>query len=119
MVPVPLSELLHVVAGYEQAKRWPEADRLLRRMLDVAPHQPETLHLAGIVAFRMGRPVEALERMEQAIRHGIDTPLYLRNVSEVYRTLGRLDSSLNVDRIDLARTFTNEFSRKAKERFRA
>ena len=94
MVPVPLGELFNVVAGYEQAKRWQDADRLLGRMLAAAPRQPDTLHMAGIVAFRLGRHAEALERMEQAIRYGIDTPLYLRNICEVYRTLGRLDDAL-------------------------
>ena len=32
--------------------------------------------------------------MERSIAHGIDTPLYLRNICEVYRALGRLDEAL-------------------------
>ena len=32
--------------------------------------------------------------MLKAIEHGVDTPLYLRNICEVYRTLGRLDEAL-------------------------
>ena len=35
------------------------------------------------------------------------------------RVIGRLDSSIKLDKIDLARTFTNEFARKAKDKFRA
>ena len=35
------------------------------------------------------------------------------------RVVGRLDSSIKLDQIDLARTFTNEFARKAKDKFRA
>jgi tetratricopeptide repeat protein len=42
-----------------------------------------------VVAFRKGRKVQALALMEQAIAKGIDTPLYYRNIGEVYRTLGR------------------------------
>lgn len=94
MVPVPLTELFTIAAEYEIAKRWADADRLLNRILAIAPNQPDSLHLAGIVAFRLGRHQEALERMERAIAHGIDTPLYLRNICEVYRTLGRLDEAL-------------------------
>ena len=30
--------------------------------------------------------------------HGIDTPLYLRNICEVYRALGRLDEALDAAR---------------------
>ena len=35
------------------------------------------------------------------------------------RVMSRLDASIQIDKIDLARTFTNEFSRKAKDKFRA
>jgi NitT/TauT family transport system substrate-binding protein len=35
------------------------------------------------------------------------------------RAMVRLDASLAGDRIDLAKTFTNDFSRKAKDKFRA
>ncbi len=94
MVPVPLNELFMVAAEYERAKRWAEADRLLSHILAVAPNQADSLHLAGIVSFRLGRHAQALEQMERAIAHGVDTPLYLRNICEVYRSLGRLDEAL-------------------------
>ncbi len=35
------------------------------------------------------------------------------------RVIGRLEPAIKLDKIDLARTFTNEFSRKAKDKFRA
>ena len=51
--------------------------------------------LPGIVAFRRGdRRTGRWTLMEGALRHGIDTPLYLRNICEVYRMLGRLDEAL-------------------------
>lgn len=33
--------------------------------------------------------------MERSLTHGIDTPLYLRNICEVYRAAGRLDEALD------------------------
>ena len=81
-------------ARQERAGNLQEADRLLDRILAVAPNQPDALHMSGIVAFRLGDPDEALAKMEQAIAHGIDIALYLRNICEVYRTLGRLDEAL-------------------------
>jgi hypothetical protein len=42
-----------------------------------------------VVAFHKGRKAQALALMEKAIAHGIDTPLYYRNIGEIYRTLGR------------------------------
>jgi hypothetical protein len=93
-VPVPVGELLRIAGEYERAGRIEEAGRLLDHILAALPNQGDALHLAGIVAFRRGSPSRALELMESALRHGIDTPLYLRNICEVYRTLGRLDEAL-------------------------
>ncbi len=93
-VPVPLADVLRIANEYERAGRLAEAKRLLECVLAVSPHQGDALHLSGIVAFRMGDPVASLAFMEASMRHGIDTPLYLRNICEVYRTLGRLDEAL-------------------------
>jgi NitT/TauT family transport system substrate-binding protein len=35
------------------------------------------------------------------------------------KALGSFEPTLNADKIDLAKTFTNEFSRKAKAKFKA
>lgn len=94
MVPVPISELFPLAASYEQAGRLEEADRLLNRILAVVPNQPDSLHMSGIVAFRLGRQQEAVEKMEKAIQFGVDIALYLRNICEVYRVLNRLDDAL-------------------------
>jgi tetratricopeptide (TPR) repeat protein len=93
-VPVPVAEVLQIANEYERAGRLEDARRLLDHVLAVAPQQGDALHLAGIVAFRLGDPAKSLELMEASLRHGIDTPLYLRNICEVYRTLGRLDEAL-------------------------
>jgi tetratricopeptide (TPR) repeat protein len=94
MVPVPMSELFTIAARQEHHGNLQEADRLLNHILAVAPNQPDALHMSGIVAFRLGRHEEALAKMEQAIAHGVDIALYLRNICEVYRTLNRLDEAV-------------------------
>ena len=94
-VPVPVGEVLRIAGEYERGGRIEDAKRLLDHILAVAPNQGDALHLAGIVAFRRGNPAESLALMEQALQRGIDTPLYLRNICEVYRTLGRLDDALS------------------------
>jgi len=94
MVPVPIADLFLAAADYERAGKMAEAERLLNRILAVAPNQPDTLHLSGIVAFRLGRQQEALAKLEKAIEHGVDVALYLRNICEVYRTLNRLDEAV-------------------------
>ena len=93
-VPVPLAEAVEIAARFEADRAYETADRLLSHVLRVAPRDANALHIAGLVAYRLGRWEEALDRIEQAIAFGIDTPLYLRNVCEVYRRLDRLDEAL-------------------------
>ena len=94
MVPIPIAEVFTIAARQERSGNLAEADRLLGYVLAVAPKQPDALHMAGIVAFRLGRQEEGLAKIEQAIVLGIDIALYLRNVCEIYRTLNRLDEAV-------------------------
>ena len=92
-VAVPLGELLHIVQEYETAERTDDAARLLSHILAVAPNHPDACHLAGIIAFRRGKPAEALALMKKALAGGMQTSLYLRNICEVHRILGQLDEA--------------------------
>lgn len=93
-VALPIDEVLRIANEYERGSRLADAQRLLNHILGGAPHQGDALHLAGVVAFRLGDIDTALDLMVRSLRHGIDTPLYLRNICEVYRALGRLDEAL-------------------------
>ena len=93
-VPLPVGEVLRIANEYERGGRLDDAKRLLDHVLTASPHQGDALHLAGIVAFRKGDIHKSLELMESSLTYGIDTPLYLRNICEVYRSLGRLDEAL-------------------------
>ncbi len=110
---LPLSEALSQLASLEQANKLAEADDLANRMLAAMPEHPHILHLAGIVAYRNGRTIQALERMEKSQSLAPDVALYPRNMCEVYRGAGRLDDALRAGRraIELApndaRTYFN------------
>lgn len=93
-VPLPIGEVLRIANEYERNGRLDDAKRLLDHVLAVEPDQGDALHLSGIVAFRQGDITRSLDLMERSLAHGIDTPLYLRNICEVYRTMGRLDEAL-------------------------
>ena len=55
------------------------------------------------------------------IREGIsvDGVIPDEGVRTALRAMGRVDTSVKPDKVDLARIFTNEFSRRAKEKFKA
>jgi len=101
-VPVPLAEVLQIANQYERDGRYDDAKRLLEHVLAADPNEPNALHMLGLVAFRLGDPERSLELMQRSLRHGIDTPLYLRNICEVYRVLGRLDEALEAGRRAIA-----------------
>jgi len=90
---MPASEVYAIATEYVDAGRLDAADRLLGHILGSAPRQAEALHLRGLIAFRRGRLQEAGELMEQAMRFGAVKALHLRNMSEVYRQLARLDEA--------------------------
>jgi len=89
LVSLPVPQLMMVAHEYEVGKRFDDAERLLSHILRDHPEYAPALHLMGVVAFRQGRKAQALACMEKAIALGVDTPLYYRNIGEVYRTLGR------------------------------
>ena len=93
-VPLPLGEVLRIAGECETSGRYEEARRFLDYILAADPNEPNALHLSGVVAFRLGDPEKALALMERSLALGIDTPLYLRNICEMYRVLGRLDEAL-------------------------
>ena len=101
-VPLPLGEVLRIADEYERSGRFDDAKRLLDHILAADPKEPNALHLAGIVTFRLGDPDRALDLMQRSLLYGIDTPLYLRNIGEVYRVLGRLDEALEAGRRAIA-----------------
>ena len=59
----------------------------------------------------------AFSKVREAI--ALDGLITDEGVKTALRLVGRLDPSINLEKIDLARTFTNEFSRKSKDKFRA
>ena len=64
-----------------------------------------------------GLYLASFNKVREAI--AVDGLIPDEGVRTALRALARLDGSIKTDKIDLARTFTNEFSRKAKDKFRA
>jgi len=110
--------------------------------VDFVQKNPKTIQsLANAIVHALkwlqtASPSDLIKEVPEAYQLG-DRSLYLASFSKVreaiavdglisdegvktaLRVVGRLDSSINLAKIDLPRTFTNDFSRKAKDKFRA
>lgn len=94
MVAMPATELFVIATEYVEAGRLDAADRLVGHLLAALPNQSDSLQLRGLIAFRRGRVEEAADLMERAMANGPVKGGHLRNISEVYRLLGRLDEAV-------------------------
>jgi hypothetical protein len=101
-VPMPLSEIFEIASEYVEASRFDRAERLLEHVIVAAPTNADALHLKGLIAARRKRPAQAAALMEQAVKYGGRRSGQLRNLSEVYRLLGRLDEALALARQSVA-----------------
>ncbi|GAB1233907.1 tetratricopeptide repeat-containing sulfotransferase family protein [Ferrigenium sp. UT5] len=72
----------------------PQAELLLRQILQVQPQHAYALHLLGIIAHQAGKPELALELIEQAISSNGDVALFHANAGEMYRQLGKLNEAV-------------------------
>jgi hypothetical protein len=98
IVPMPLDLMLGIASKAEEAGRVDEAEPIAAHLLKAVPEDPRVLHLAGIVAFRTNRREMAVTLLERAIAKDPRNVLYLRNIIEMYRVLGRLDDALGAAR---------------------
>jgi hypothetical protein len=94
MVPMPLDLMLGIATRAEEAGRVDEAEPIAAHLLRAVPEDARVLHLGGIVAFRTNRRALAVSLLERAIAQQPHNGLYLRNISEMYRVVGRLDDAL-------------------------
>lgn len=93
-VPMPVGELFELVNESIDAGRLDRAERLLGHVLAVEPEAADALHLRGLIAYRRKHVYEAAALMERGVTAGGRRGGQLRNLSEVYRYMGRLDDAL-------------------------
>lgn len=85
-------------AEQEAAGRLDEAEATLDRLLERDPNIAEAIHLKGVLAIRQGRTAEGAALMQRSLEIGPVKHYYLRNMCEVFRTLGRYDEALEYGR---------------------
>lgn len=65
---VTIHQLFQAAMEHHQAGRLPEAEAIYRQVLQVAPDQPDALHLLGVIAHQEGKHEVAVELIAKAVR---------------------------------------------------
>ncbi len=61
-----------------------EAEQKFNRILARVPHDPDTLHLLGLIRFQAGNHEEAVNYIKKAIAHAQPNEDYLHNLGQIY-----------------------------------
>ena len=86
---MPLHDALVLAERYRNEGRALEAEGLCRKVLEVKPHLPESVHLLGLIAHQNGKLGEAIEHLRRAVKLGPQVALYHANLGEMLRLAGR------------------------------
>lgn len=79
---------------YHRGGRLHEAERLYRRVLQVAPEHPDALHLLGVLAYQVGRLAPAAELIRRAVAANPAQGEYHSNLGNVLQAQGQLDQAV-------------------------
>ena len=79
---------------HHQAGRLTEAERCYQLALDMAPGQPDALHLLGLLAYRVNRFDQAIDLISQALEETPSNPLYWFNLGVVTQRAGRKEEAV-------------------------
>jgi predicted O-linked N-acetylglucosamine transferase (SPINDLY family) len=88
-----LSEALAIGLTHHRAGRLELAEEIYRRILVQQPDHPETLYLAGVLAYEAGRSAEAVERLRRATAMAPHRAQYLNSLGLALAAEGRFDEA--------------------------
>ncbi len=79
---------------HHEAGRLREAERLYRSMLDAEPHDPEALHLLGVLLTQVGEYDDAVEHIQAALNVNRDSALFESSLARAYLRSGKLAEAI-------------------------
>ncbi len=85
--------MLRNALQHHQAGRLTEAERIYRQILAIDAHQPDSLHLLGMIAYEGGAHEAAVDMIRQAIAIDGKQAAYHSNLATVLRAQGNLDEA--------------------------
>ncbi|MCA1325170.1 tetratricopeptide repeat-containing sulfotransferase family protein [Herbaspirillum sp. alder98] len=87
---ITIPEALKRAYAHWNAGQAPMAEQLARQVLQMAPYQPDALHLLGLMAHAYGKPDLALDYLRRACAATTASASYCSNLAEVCRQQGLL-----------------------------
>jgi tetratricopeptide (TPR) repeat protein len=79
---------------HQQAGRLHEAETAYRRALELSPEHPDTLHLLGLVTYRLNRIPEALGFLHAAVERQASSSIYWFNLGVVSQKAGHSEQAI-------------------------
>lgn len=92
--PVPLAEAIELATRLQTAGELQRAEDIYRSVIAVQPHQPDALHLLGVVMLQCNNPEAAIDLIGQAIAHRPGTAMYHNNLGKAHRSQERFEEAL-------------------------
>jgi protein O-GlcNAc transferase len=81
----PMSPLVQIALQYHRAGQLQQAEEMYRKM----PHNPDALHLLGVIHLQSGRQASAVELINKAIRINGSDAMYHCNAGLAYQALNK------------------------------
>lgn len=85
---------IQVATSLQSENKLDEAQIILKNILDANPSQSLALHLSGIIAYQLGKHLEAIQLIEQAIKNNPNNALFYSNLGEMHRQLHNIALSI-------------------------
>ena len=100
--PITLLEALGLVQQCVKNGEFDEGEVVCRKILAVAPDQPDALHYAGVLAHENGRSDEARRLIERSLELAPDQPDWHSNLGVVLQARGDLEGAIDAYRRAIA-----------------
>jgi len=89
-----IPQAMQLAEQHQASGNLPQAEQILRQILQAQPQHAPAMHLLGVIAHQSGNGELATQLIAQAIEIQPDIALFRSNLCEMYRQMGKLDDAL-------------------------
>jgi tetratricopeptide (TPR) repeat protein len=89
-----VEQALQLAGQHQSAGRLPQAEGLLRQILQVQPEHVQARHLLGVVLYQAGHAQAAIELISQVVAKAPNVALFHSNLAEMCRQQQLLDKAI-------------------------